>query len=110
MIPITALVFWWAALSLEPAFFFYLAPAFHALQYMNFVWAVDQGTWLRRGLMFVSLIGLGLLIERMPQIVTALPKDSAVIAVAYIVLSLHHYLLDSIIWKSTGVAWKKLAA
>ncbi len=110
MMPITALIFWWAALSLEPAFFFYLAPTFHALQYMNVVWAVDKGTWARRGLTFLGLAGLGLLIERMPQIVPALPKETAVIAVAYIGLSLHHYLLDSVIWKSSGEAWRKLAA
>jgi len=108
MIPMTALIFWWAALSLEPAFFFYLAPAFHALQYMNVVWAVDEGTWRRRGLTFLGLIALGLLIERTPQIVPSLPKETAVIAVAYIMLSLHHYLLDSIIWKSSGEAWQKL--
>lgn len=108
MMPLVAMMFWWVAFSVEPAFFFYLAPAFHALQYMNVAWAADESSWLRRLRTFTLFIALGLLLERLPHWFPALPGSVSFIAVAYAVLSLHHYVLDSIVWKSTGVAWKRL--
>ncbi len=114
-VPIVALLFWWAALSLEPAFFFFLAPSFHSLQYLAVVWAYERGPtsrelpWPSLAMLAATLLGLfalGYSWETVPS--ALLPKGSAAIAIAYMVVSLHHYLLDGVIWRTSDPRIKNL--
>lgn len=112
LVPVLAILFWWAALSLEPIFFFFLSPAAHSLQYLTVVWAYERGpadsnrsVWGTAGF-FGLLLVLGFALEHGPRIV--LPNGSAAIGIAYLILSLHHYLLDGIIWRTSDPNLKNI--
>lgn len=115
LVPILAILFWWAAVSLEPAFFFFLAPSFHSLQYLAVVWAFERGPWTRKWQwrqavsplgMFALFLLLGWIWDG--RTADSFSRGSAAIAIAYIVVSLHHYLLDGVIWRTSDPRLKNL--
>lgn len=102
LVPWVAVSVWFASYLYNPDYFLYLTATFHSLQYLAFVAAYGREgqTWKRFGVSALLLIIAGYLVMRfVPQQLQGY-LGFGVLGV-YIFVSLHHYVLDSIIWKTS---------
>ena len=111
LVPLLAFLVWWIPVLPQREFYFMLVPFFHSLQYLAFASRVEGKSmegfseWrvaLRLCLYFV--IGV-FAFEALPEFLTAsFPGDFSQSALFFpiavvIFINVHHYFLDSAIWK-----------
>ena len=115
MIAPLALFIWWSAFLLNWNFYYFLLPSFHALQHLSFVYGSNfQRPFettsallfrLSRHFYFFRLVLLAALIYLVSDLLIAnfdIHKNmSILLGIVIILISLHHYFLDRIIWKSS---------
>jgi hypothetical protein len=108
-----AIYVWWLPLTRQPEFFFLLAPLFHSVQYLAFVYRVEAGhlapashQHLRGAAFALGLVAAGwLAFEAMPSLADAafdtmerLRLPFFLIA-ATLFINIHHYFIDNVIWR-----------
>jgi hypothetical protein len=113
LVPAVALVVWWLPLTRQEEFFYLLAPLFHSLQYLAFVYKVE-GARLRdarrrsaaaAGLAVGIVIAGWLAFEFLPRSADARFGTPAAwqvpffFAAAYLFINIHHYFIDNVIWR-----------
>ncbi len=106
-------------LSWEHPLWIYVAPMFHSLQYLLFVWSYKRGesqiayeneSWTRESgerhlkrFAAIALLGGLLLFNTLPDTLTYLTFDSSLLLpftfMAAIFINIHHYFIDNVIWK-----------
>ncbi len=119
-------VWLWTIFSAVDPVMRYVVPALHSVQYLYFVWLLRRNearahegppdfgrpAAVRVGALAVSAIGLGwVVLHGVPGVLDALfvPRGRAAVASAlgptpffaaiYVVVNLHHYLMDHAIWR-----------
>jgi hypothetical protein len=113
LVPVAALCVWWLPLTRQEEFFYVLAPLFHLLQYLAFVYKVED-TRLRgaphrylRGLAVAAGVVLAgwLAFEAVPNAMDARLgtfdawRVSFFVMAAWLFLNIHHYFIDNVIWR-----------
>ena len=115
MISPLALFIWWSAFLLNWNFYYFLLPTFHALQHLSFVYGSNFQrpftssysvlSKFSRPLHFCRLVISAAFIYLVSDLLIAtfnIPKSISILLGVFIILiSLHHYFLDRIIWKSS---------
>jgi hypothetical protein len=86
-----------------------LLPVFHGAQYLAFPMRVTwkrlvaetrAQTWIRFLTLWALLIGVGYALFRgLPAALTAWSTETPWAAVALITLNVHHYFVDSVLWR-----------
>jgi hypothetical protein len=113
VVPFLALYVWWLPITRQYEFYFLLTPFFHSLQYLAFVYKMED-TRLRglrhpevRGtLIAVATVVAGwLAFEFVPnEVDTALGTFSSwqmffFFTAAMLFINIHHYFIDNVLWK-----------
>ena len=112
-VPYVALLAWWLPITRQSEFYFLLTPFFHSLQYLTFVYKMED-TRIRglshpevRG----SLVAIGVVVagwlafEFVPnEVDTALGTFNAwqmffFFTAAMLFINIHHYFLDNVLWR-----------
>ena len=113
IVPFAALYVWWLPITRQYEFYFLLTPFFHSLQYLAFVYKMED-TRLRglahpevRGtiLAFSIVVAGWLAFEFVPnEIDTALGTFNAwqmffFFTAAMLFINIHHYFIDNVLWR-----------
>jgi hypothetical protein len=113
IVPFVALYVWWLPITRQYEFYFLLTPFFHSLQYLAFVYKMED-TRLRglnhpeiRGTVLALAIVLAgwLAFEFVPnEIDTALGTFNAwqmffFFTAAMLFINIHHYFIDNVLWR-----------
>jgi hypothetical protein len=113
VVPFVALYVWWLPITRQFEFYFLLTPLFHSLQYLAFVYKMED-TRLRglkhpeiRGtLLTVGIVIAGwLAFEFLPnEIDTALGTFNSwqmffFFTAAMLFINIHHYFIDNVLWR-----------
>ena len=112
-VPYVALLAWWLPITRQSEFYFLLTPFFHSLQYLTFVYKMED-TRIRglshpevRG----TLVAIGVVVagwlafEFVPnEVDTALGTFNAwqmffFFTAAMLFINIHHYFLDNVLWR-----------
>lgn len=113
LVPMAALYVWWLPLTRQSEFYFFMAPLFHAVQYLPFVYRVEDSRRRAAGAGQAALIGLvaavllagWLAFELVPGAFDALLGTSAALGISFFVIAamlfinIHHYFIDNVIWR-----------
>ena len=113
VVPFLSLYVWWLPITRQYEFYFLLTPFFHSLQYLAFVYKIDD-TRLRglqhpeiRGsvIAFATIVAGWLAFEFVPnEVDTALGTFNAwqmffFFTAAMLFINIHHYFIDNVLWK-----------
>ena len=113
VVPFLALYVWWLPITRQYEFYFLLTPFFHSLQYLAFVYKMED-TRLRglqhpevRGTLiaFLTIVAGWLAFEFVPnEVDTALGTFNAwqmffFFTAAMLFINIHHYFIDNVLWK-----------
>ena len=113
VVPFVALYVWWLPITRQYEFYFLLTPFFHSLQYLAFVYKMED-TRLRglnhaeiRGtiLAFTIVVVGWLAFEFVPnEVDTALHTFNAwqmffFFTAAMLFINIHHYFIDNVLWR-----------
>jgi hypothetical protein len=102
LVPWIAIMVWFSSYVVSLNYFLYLTPTFHSLQYLGFVAGYGRERksllhYLRLAgaLMIAGYIVMRIVPEHLGNLI-----GSGILGM-YILVSLHHYLVDSVIWKTS---------
>jgi hypothetical protein len=115
MVPFVAMYLWWVPMFVQNEFYLYIVPIFHSLQYLAFVYKVEN-TRLREGrpnaLAFKSTVVIaGLVVagfacfELIPNSADAVLRTHEklhlwhVYICAQVFINIHHYFIDNVLWR-----------
>jgi hypothetical protein len=121
VIPFVALYIWWLPITRQFEFYFLLTPLFHSLQYLAFVYKMEDGRLrglshpeVRGTLLMMGVVLAGwLAFEMVPnQIDTALGTFNSwqmffFFTAAMLFINIHHYFIDNVIWRFKDPEVKK---
>lgn len=113
VVPLVALYVWWLPATRQDEFYFVMAPLFHSLQYLPFVWKVERSRLERasKGLVAGAAVALGLVaagwlsFEGAPRGIDAALDTSNRLGLPFffvaatLFLNIHHYFIDNVIWR-----------
>jgi len=110
-----AFVLWWLPLLVQIEFYLWIVPFFHSVQYLAFVYKIENSKFnlhhpesasLRGGIVALALIAVGFAaFELIPNgIDTMLGTRDALgvwyfFAAAALFINVHHYFIDNVIWR-----------
>jgi hypothetical protein len=113
--PIVALHLWWLPVFYQYEFYMFLVPLFHSLQYLAFVHRIEhqkQATTpgrsapFRKSIIFLAIVLVGFLaFELVPNTLDvtlgthALWKAFFFYAAFSILINVHHYFIDNVLWR-----------
>ena len=104
---------WWLPLTRQSEFYFFMAPLFHAVQYLPFVYRVEESRRRAAGAGPAALVAVvaavllagWLAFELVPGTFDALLDTSAALGFSFFVIAamlfinIHHYFIDNVIWR-----------
>ena len=113
VVPFVALYAWWLPITRQYEFFFLLTPLFHSLQYMAFVYKMEdtrirglRHPEIRGTLLIIGTIVAGWMVfELLPnQLDTALGTFDSwqmffFFTGAMLFINIHHYFIDNVLWR-----------
>lgn len=113
IVPFVALYVWWLPLTRQDEFYFLMAPLFHSLQYLAFVYRVEDTRLRQRAWRYVRGVGLAggvvaagwLAFEYLPALADArLQTPDALglpffLIAATLFINIHHYFIDNVLWR-----------
>ncbi|MGZ8934447.1 MAG: hypothetical protein ACXW04_06045, partial [Methylobacter sp.] len=117
-----AIYVWWLPWTRQPDFYVYWIPFFHSLQYLAFVYALENSRISQRrnnqaiattALIFGLLAGGWLAFEYLPHSLD-LAKASTLHGISYFFVSatlfinIHHYFIDHVLWRMSDPQIKHL--
>lgn len=105
-LPWLATFSWYVMIDFLPQAFF-LLQVFHALQYLTFPMRVEmnehvRGTnfWRHMIIYYVLLVACGMFAFDWAQLFSVdTNRNASLITASFIILNLHHYFIDAVIWK-----------
>jgi hypothetical protein len=113
LVPFVALCVWWLPVTRQEEFFYLMAPLFHSLQYLAFVYKMED-TRLRgeqHRAAWATVIAIGVVIagwlafEFVPRTIDSeLSTFDAwgvyfFVTAAMLFINIHHYFIDNVIWR-----------
>jgi hypothetical protein len=112
LVPYVAMFVWWAPGLRQPEFYAYVVPFFHSLQYLVFVYRMEQyglsdepSQW-RLSAVVLGLVAAGwMAFEYLPGNLdkTFASREamglSFFLIASHIFLNIHHYFLDNVLWR-----------
>ncbi len=121
VVPFVALYVWWLPITRQFEFYFLLTPLFHSLQYLAFVYKLEDGRLrtlrhpeLRATLLITGVIVAGWVVfELVPnQIDNALHTFQSwhmffFFTAAMLFINIHHYFIDNVLWRFRDPQVKK---
>jgi hypothetical protein len=113
LVPMAALYIWWLPITRQDEFYFFMAPLFHSVQYLPFVYRVEDS---RRRAAAASQAALvvataavlvvgWLSFELVPGAFDSFLDTSAALGISFFVIAatlfinIHHYFIDNVIWR-----------
>ena len=113
LVPFVALYIWWLPLTRQNEFYFIMVPLFHSLQYLAFVYKLEDTRlrgWQHREVRATALVAgvvvLGwMAFEFVPNAIdTRLGTFDAwgtyfFLIAAMLFINIHHYFIDNVIWR-----------
>lgn len=113
VVPFVALYVWWLPITRQYEFYFLLTPFFHSLQYLAFVYKMEdtrlrgvkhpeiRGTMLTVGIVLAGWLAFELLPNETD---TALGTFNAwqmffFFTAAMLFINIHHYFIDNVLWR-----------
>jgi hypothetical protein len=113
VVPAIALCVWWLPLTRQEEFFYLLAPLFHSLQYLAFVYKMEDARLRERrhraigaAVLVGGVVTAGwLAFDAVPAAADARLGTLAAwqtpffLAAAYLFINIHHYFIDNVIWR-----------
>ena len=113
VVPFIALYVWWLPITRQYEFYFLLTPFFHSLQYLAFVYKMEDTRirGLKHPEVRGSLVAFGLVLvgwlafEFVPnEVDTALGTFNAwqmffFFTAAMLFINIHHYFIDNVLWR-----------
>jgi len=113
VVPMAALYVWWLPITRQSEFYFFMAPLFHAVQYLPFVYRVEDSRRRAAGAGHAAFVGVvaavllagWLAFELVPGAFDALLGTSAALGISFFVIAamlfinIHHYFIDNVIWR-----------
>ena len=113
VVPFIALYVWWLPVTRQYEFYFLLTPFFHSLQYLAFVYKMEdrrirglQHPEIRGTILAFSIVVAGwLAFEFVPnEVDTALGTFNAwqmffFFTAAMLFINIHHYFIDNVLWR-----------
>ena len=121
VVPFIALYVWWLPMTRQFEFYFLLTPLFHSLQYLAFVYKMEdtrlrgldhpeiRGTMLAVGIVLAGWLAF----EFLPnEIDTALGTFNSwqmffFFTAAMLFINIHHYFIDNVLWRFRDPAVQK---
>jgi hypothetical protein len=113
VVPFVALCVWWLPLTRQDEFFYVLAPLFHSLQYLPFVYKLE-GARLRRtphaplraASIVAGIVVAGwLAFDALPGVADARSGSFDAwgfyffVTAAMLFINIHHYFIDNVLWR-----------
>ena len=118
LVPMAALYIWWLPITRQDEFYFFMAPLFHSVQYLPFVYRVEDSR--RRAaaagqaaLVIATaavLVAGWLSFELVPGAFDAFLNTSAALGISFFVIAatlfinIHHYFIDNVLWRFSDPA------
>ena len=113
LVPFIALYIWWLPQTRQYEFYFLLTPMFHSLQYLAFVYKMEDGRLrgerhreIKATALVVGLVFAGwLAFEMLPNTLdNALGTFNAwqmffFFTAAMLFINIHHYFIDNVLWR-----------
>jgi hypothetical protein len=113
LVPFIALYVWWMPQTRQYEFFFILVPLFHALQYLPFVYRIEERRLrglshphVRATVLGIAIVASGwLAFEFVPNAVDETLGTLQgwnmffFFTAAYLFINIHHYFIDNVIWR-----------
>ena len=113
VVPFLALYVWWLPVTRQYEFYFLLTPFFHSLQYLAFVYKMEDGKLkesthreVRATVLVMGVVLAGwLAFEFVPnEVDTALGTFNAwqmffFFTAAMLFINIHHYFIDNVLWR-----------
>lgn len=112
MVPYLAMFVWWAPGLRQPDFYAYVVPFFHSLQYLVFVYRMEQyGLSEEPSQWRLSAVALGLVaagwmaFEYLPGNLDMTFANRELLGLSFfliashVFLNIHHYFLDNVLWR-----------
>ena len=113
VVPMVALCVWWLPVTRQEEFFYLLAPLFHSLQYLAFVYRMEDARlresrrrWTVTAALLAAVVLAGwLAFEFLPRAADARLGTLAAwqipyfVIAAYLFINIHHYFIDNVIWR-----------
>jgi hypothetical protein len=113
VVPFVAIYVWWLPITRQAEFYFVMAPLFHSLQYLAFVYKVEDSRLRRaarrhlRGTAWVvGIVLVGwLAFERVPAAFDRALRTTDLLSLPFFVIAatlfinIHHYFIDNVIWR-----------
>jgi hypothetical protein len=113
VVPFVALYVWWLPITRQYEFYFLLTPFFHSLQYLAFVYKMEDARirGLRHPEVRGTIVAFGLVLagwlafEFIPnEVDTALGTFNAwqmffFFTAAMLFINIHHYFIDNVLWR-----------
>jgi hypothetical protein len=121
LVPMAALYVWWLPLTRQEEFYFFMAPLFHSVQYLPFVYRVEDSRRRTARASQAALVGVvaavvvagWLAFELVPATVDRFLDTSAALGISFFVIAamlfinIHHYFIDNTIWRFSDPAVKE---
>jgi hypothetical protein len=121
LVPMAALYIWWLPLTRQSEFYFFMAPLFHAVQYLPFVYRMEESRRRAAGAGPTALVAVvaavllagWLAFELVPGAFDALLGTSSALGISFFVIAamlfinIHHYFIDNVIWRFNDPAVKE---
>jgi len=113
LVPFVALYLWWLPLTRQQEFYLLLTPLFHSLQYLAFVYRMEQSRLstlpraeIRATILTVGLVTAGwLAFELIPNSLDVQLGTYAswrmffFFTAAMLFINVHHYFIDNVLWR-----------
>jgi hypothetical protein len=110
LVPWLAFFAWWIPLSPQPEYYFMMVPFFHSLQYLPFAIAAEKArtgaevTEAKFARRLLVLLAAGFLaFEAIPGLLestaTSMPEPLFFTIAAAVFINVHHFFIDSVIWR-----------
>jgi hypothetical protein len=121
LVPFVAMYVWWMPFTRETHFYLYLTPLFHSLQYLAFVYKVED-TRLKQGAHYeikATAIVLGVIVtawlcfDFIPNSLDTYLHTFQhwrmffFYTAAMLFINIHHYFIDNVLWRSHDTHIKK---
>ena len=113
IVPLVALYVWWLPVTRQDEFYFVMAPLFHSLQYLAFVYRMEDSRLRQAGWRQARAMGLAggvvvagwLAFQFLPGLADArLQTPDALglpffLIAATLFINIHHYFIDNVLWR-----------